>query len=962
MITQWKRFQFFDKELLKPAESEEYPDFGHDLDEELQHQDSGIGKIKYLTVTCTTSGRGHIFLGDSDGVVYLIDRQLNVSSFRAFDVSITHLLHVPQTTFLVSVGSDEEGINPLVKFWNLDKWSSHETDGRKPLCTRVIRAVVGSRPVPVTCVNTTESLAYLAVGFEDGSLILHRGDVTREKFSKQKFIKVGDSAITGLAFGDKITSTPVEPQMTFLSSPTPVQAFPLFVSTDSQIFSYVIRVDKDMRFVLDELAGAAPRCWCLMNNTKKEEAKKSFVVGRKDAVYFYQPEGRGQCLVFDGDKELITTFRNYLVVVSREKAGTLPVSQTPIILNASEAMTPHSLSVDCKVTIYDLDNKFEAYSSLFTSVVDVIVEWGSLYVLCKDGRLFKLTEKDITSKLDLLFRKSQYSLAMDLAKTCNYDSDQLAEISRHYADFLYKKGDYDAAVSQYSKTIGVLEPSYVIRKFLDSKRIQNLTTYLQQLLARKLGNEDHTTLLINCYAKLKDDEQLNKLTSGAMDVDIETAIKVLRNANFPNHAAKLAALHGKHDWFMRICLEDRGTPEDAIEHLVTEVRESDRLCLLIKYGRLLMEKQAAKTTELAIQLTCRFLEDSSLFSLTASSDTLDPMDPGFVDFNLDDLLNIFILNKQRMLEFLEAVIETYPTKATPSFYSTLLGLHLRSFSECQDEDKKKPVAEKALEVLQRSGAPYDIDQAIVLCSSNSFDEGLLYLYLKSKRFAWIQRHYILKKMSQEVVQSCRDFGHLDTSLWVNALWYFGEGNEPTDDQQIPLILENIERLNLLPPLSVIDILCRNDKLSLACISKYMIRFLNAEQGIIADNDKLILQYKEETDRMKSNIQEMQTTAKVFQASKCSCCSKSLELPSVHFYCGHSYHQACFESYSAEHDSDCPLCLPDNNKVMSQIKQRKPLKDQSERLREQLLRPDCDVISIVSSYLSKGILQDNNKKK
>lgn len=68
----------------------------------------------------------------------------------------------------------------------------------------------------------------------------------------------------------------------------------------------------------------------------------------------------------------------------------------------------------------------------------------------------------------------------------------MTEILTKYGDHLYgsihsnsriltlsSKGDYDAAIEQYVKTIGNLEPSYVIRKFLDAQRIKNLTTYLQ---------------------------------------------------------------------------------------------------------------------------------------------------------------------------------------------------------------------------------------------------------------------------------------------------------------------------------------------------------------------------------------------------------------------------------------------------------------------------------------------------
>lgn len=61
-----------------------------------------------------------------------------------------------------------------------------------------------------------------------------------------------------------------------------------------------------------------------------------------------------------------------------------------------------------------------------------------------------------------------------------------------------------------SSTIGKLEPSYVIRKFLDAQRIHNLTAYLQMLHVQSLANADHTTLLLNCYTKLKDISKLEE--------------------------------------------------------------------------------------------------------------------------------------------------------------------------------------------------------------------------------------------------------------------------------------------------------------------------------------------------------------------------------------------------------------------------------------------------------------------
>lgn len=92
-----------------------------------------------------------------------------------------------------------------------------------------------------------------------------------------------------------------------------------------------------------------------------------------------------------------------------------------------------------------------------------------------------MDEKDLQSKLSLLFKKNLYDIAIRIAKSQQYDSDGLIDIFRQYGDHLYNKGDPSGAVEQYIKTIGKLEASYVIRKFLDSQYITMLIKYLQAL-------------------------------------------------------------------------------------------------------------------------------------------------------------------------------------------------------------------------------------------------------------------------------------------------------------------------------------------------------------------------------------------------------------------------------------------------------------------------------------------------
>ena len=82
---------------------------------------------------------------------------------------------------------------------------------------------------------------------------------------------------------------------------------------------------------------------------------------------------------------------------------------------------------------------------------------------------------------------------------------------------------------EYVKTIGRLEPSYVIRKYLDAQRIPQLCTYLEALHKRAVHAIDtrdthvtplgageahlqpeHTTLLLNCYAKMRNTDALDR--------------------------------------------------------------------------------------------------------------------------------------------------------------------------------------------------------------------------------------------------------------------------------------------------------------------------------------------------------------------------------------------------------------------------------------------------------------------
>ena len=148
---------------------------------------------------------------------------------------------------------------------------------------------------------------------------------------------------------------------------------------------------------------------------------------------------------------------------------------------------------------------------------------------------------------------------------CLSSDESLIEIrqdtlgSRKPADIAYNKNDHELAIQSYIKTIGFLEPSYVIMNYLkDAQKLPFLIPYLLELHKTQHANNDHTTILINCFIKLKKKAELNQFLYEEpykSSYDVETAIKTLR-PYLPNEALDLAKSNFKYyDHYFMIMIE-----------------------------------------------------------------------------------------------------------------------------------------------------------------------------------------------------------------------------------------------------------------------------------------------------------------------------------------------------------------------------------------------------------------------
>ncbi|KAI9272896.1 hypothetical protein BDA99DRAFT_545733 [Phascolomyces articulosus] len=795
-------------------------------------------------------------------------------------------------------------------------------------------------------------MSQLAVGLTSGVVIHVRGDLSKDRTVKQKVIYEGEEPITGLGFREQTKSTI------------------LFIVTTDSIMSYNTTANKPTVTTLDE-QGCDLGC-AIMSDVQE------MVVGRDEAIYFYDSTGRGPCFAYDTPKSSLTWFKsNYLVIVSP------PVTTTSHLGGSSRTSLSfgpkrNAMSEFTKVTIFDTANKFIAYVGTFVGGIrGIFCEWNSVWIVGMDGKVYHLDEKDTPTKLEILFKLNLYILAINLAHMQKYDDASIAEIFKKYGDHLYLKGDYDGAIEQYIRTIGQLEPSYVIRKFLDAQRIYNLTNYLQELHSQGLANADHTTLLLNCYTKLKDVSRLDQFikTDSDLNFDLETAISVCRQAGYYEHAVYLAEKFQEHDLYLDIVIEDMRDYDAALNYIrKLTPHEADKS--LQKYSKTLLTYLPEQTTQLLIDLCTGALtttggrssstakEDAlsptaSVKNTTAALQTLSilpfagtPNDTGSIQSGSSGLngtatpngvndsksqrkrwsytppsarifMPAFVERPDCLVMLLERVYEkrwgnsaeklaaavaasdaasirsygndkhqpngtvntvTIPTlspqekEERKTIWNTLLELYLMDehpvplmspqltaqnsnhLSDRERQKRRKEFRVKALALLKDDSVEYDTNQALVLCQLKQFDEGVVYLYEKTCMYTDILRFWMDKEETDRVIESVRKYGPKDSSLYPMVLTYFSSNPEilSKSTPELLSVINHIDSQDLLPPIQVVQALSQSNVATIGLIKRYIGKKIEHEREELKQNEELIASYREETEKRRNEIEELQT--------------------------------------------------------------------------------------------------------
>ena len=213
----------------------------------------------------------------------------------------------------------------------------------------------------VSAFAALEDLSQLAIGFANGSVSVVRGDLIHDRGAKQRIVFESDEPITNVEFRKGPITT-------------------LYLATTGRILTLTIS-GRGQGQPAKPLADSGCGVGCMTI----DKSNGDMIVARDDAIYHYGVNGRGPSYAYEGPKQLISIFDEYVAIVSPPKSVSKKRSDTLRNFGGSNAEDIYNTTT---FALLDTDLKFIAHTeSLISSIKSVFSEWGDLFILTVDGKV-----------------------------------------------------------------------------------------------------------------------------------------------------------------------------------------------------------------------------------------------------------------------------------------------------------------------------------------------------------------------------------------------------------------------------------------------------------------------------------------------------------------------------------------------------------------------------------------------
>lgn len=968
------------------------------------------------TLSCITGTKDYLVISMNNCFIKIISQQFTtIKYYMGYDLDyrISFMKALPKENMVVTL-AEKQGVPSILKLWDLNKIINTVEDDKaiqsdnddsvfKYKYQTQVLINNGDNSFPISCFQFNSNFTCVAIGYTNGKVILIRGDLLRDRGSKQRIIYESPDPITGLQFNEYHEL--------------------IYVTTTSKILT----VPTTGRNQGKPLKILSKRTGVPLNCCTKDPESQELIVGLDSALRYYNHMTKSHSVNFEIQKRSIYKHvKDYLVMICPGEDSSIGTS---------------SRKFTTKVIILDLSNKHVSFSLTLSnvSINHIFPMWNDIYLLSSDGVLYKLHEKPINEQVEIILQRQLFNVAFKLASQSKLPTDTLLKICKLNGEFLYSKQDFDGSIKRFilcldfykdeSLKIDENEETLndfimnIITKFKDASNIYNLTEFLYRLYEFSMANSDNITLLLCCYCKLK---MVREIKSFVNDLDLsnngeDRDDNPLHSLNFPliinlfkecgyfDEVIKLLHKLNQPDLIVGIQLNDLNNPRKCLNY-IKSLSIDNLLLILIEYSKTLLDNLPLETTELLINVfTGKYtpIEGPEMFEFNTKSDSEQkhevsnnesslPLNSykGFLAYlsgtNFEDdqvtvtstyseptylpprpslIFPSFINNPNEFVIFLEACIETFEKyqgniNDKKDLLITLYEMYL-TLSQKEPENQESWF-NKAKGLINEYSQLLDTPSLLLLSHIYGFNEGEM---ASKEQNGYEESLFRTAELNQDV-KGCFDvtskYGDSKPELFKLLLKFIVSKEhifKQVSEKDFKKIINKVNDFKLSTPLELIQILSTTEFTTIGLIKDNLIEIIDRNNQEIRNNEKLIESYESEAIKNSHQITELKNKPFIIQNNRCSACNLKLDFPIVHFKCKHSFHQKCLnDTISANNDilsskPVCVICVNDIDLIETLRDEQLKSKDQSD-LFEMTLRESQDKFKVITNYFGKGVMEED----
>ena len=633
--------------------------------------------------------------------------------------------------------------------------------------------------------------------------------------------------------------------------------------------------------------------------------------------------------------------------------------------------------------VYDpLNNIFITLDETYKlkDIISVVTGNDRIYVLSSNletKKIVCLKECDNKEKFDAFYKRQFFEVAYTYGKNLGYDKKKLSEISKLYAEHLYRKGDFEKSIEQYKLTINYLDPSYVIQKFLDGSKLNHLIDYLEALqnndeFKKNCNNErlkDFTALLLNCYIKQKQIKKLKEFVEMKNikdEVTIKTAIEVCKDTNKIDLALSIAQKAKMLDSFIQILMDIKGDFKESLEYIgkINDIKK--KFDLLIAYGEKFLEKK--DVIDEAMKVISKLIDEI----INIKND--NPDDERLKNINYEKIISIFISkeSEEKLEKLLDDIMEK--DKDCPKqIILRRIELYVDKYTE-----NKYDSADKIKKILTNPKFKDKLDKnyLLMLFKISGFNQGVTELSKIMELDQDLLQIYMDQYEYQKINESCEEVMKKNegkkkkVNYWLQALnYYISISSKSTISYLGKYIEEVLDHLaeskeEDFSPMILLDILNKARSthghiIEFKVIKKYIINWIEKQQESLKNDKRETEENYKKIEENNKQLKDLQMAAKSYTPTRCQLCGGALDIPFVYFICGHGYHQPCLNGESYE-EVECSTCKTKINQFTNKLDEGKKLAGEPEKFYNDLNNENNEnKFDVFASYLGKGIFINKN---